>query len=448
VWDAKTMKESRRIELGGRVLAVAISDDGTHTAAVVRGKQGGEVYEWETAKPATALRPIHTQPGDFGAEPYASLTFSSDGTRLAGCAIDKQWLPHKPNTFLSGQVHIWKLDAEPKARAAPRHQYTIPLSKDSSPNFAVLDNFTIITAALKEGAIDLRDIRTGEIQARLVLGSFALGRIKLSSDRKWLAIEQHAVRNNVPALHFDVGVYEWPRMHAATIPACTQVLDVASTGKVVAVVRDKEIEIWDTATTKRLRAALFKHTRVDAAQFSPDGKLLALADHNDLVLWRWEENTRERLELGRSVGSLTFSPDGKFLAEGPTPSDIIQIRDVETRKVVQAFATGTKQMMSVPRIAYTQGGRVLITCDNILLSKDIVVPHRINLWDTTTGAVAHQLVLPAGLPMSIDVSPNGRYLAAMIEDSRAGLKLSVWRLDGEMGARAPGLATPAASPSR
>ena len=63
VWDAKTMKEARRVELGGRVLALAISDDGTRTAAYVRGKQGGEVYVWETAKPASAMKPIHTQLG-------------------------------------------------------------------------------------------------------------------------------------------------------------------------------------------------------------------------------------------------------------------------------------------------------------------------------------------------------------------------------------------------
>ena len=96
VWDAKTMKESRRVELGGRVMAVAISDDGTHTAACVRGKQGGEVYVWETAKPTNAMKPIHTQQADFGSEPYASLTFSSDGKRLAGCAIDKKWLQACP----------------------------------------------------------------------------------------------------------------------------------------------------------------------------------------------------------------------------------------------------------------------------------------------------------------------------------------------------------------
>jgi RNA polymerase sigma factor (sigma-70 family) len=447
VWDAKTMKEARRVELGGRVLAVAISPDGTHTAACIRGKQNAaEVYIWETAKVPSALKPIHAQIADFSGEPYASLSFSADGKRLAGCAIDKKWLPPKPRSFLPGQVHIWTLDAEPKAQAAPKHQYTVPLFNGTSPSFVVLDNYTIITTA-KEGAIDLRNIRNGDIQARIVLGNFAIGRIKLSSDRKFLAIEQHYLDNNVPSLNFDVGVYEWPRMLKATIPACTQMLDVASGGKVAAVVRDHEIEIWDIATTKRLKVAQHKPMRIDAAQFSPDGKLLAFTDRNELVLWRWEDDKLERIELGRSVGSLAFSPDGRFLAEGPTPRENLQIRDVATRKVVQTLTNGAKQTMDVPRMAYVQGGRMLIGCDKVHLSKEIPVPHRINLWDTASGAVAHQLALPSGMPLSMDVSPNGRYLAALIEDGEAGLKLSVWRLDGlaatpETGPRAPAAGTP------
>jgi RNA polymerase sigma factor (sigma-70 family) len=450
LWDAKTMKEAGRVEFGGRVLAVAISDDGTHTAACVRGKQGGGFYVWETAKPpAAAIRPIHNQPGDFGGEPYASLTFSADGKHLAGCVIDRKWLQRLADTRQGGQVHVWELAAEPKAQVPPNPIYTEPLSQGGPASFVVLDNFTILTAAGKEGAIDYRDIRDGRIQARIVLGKFTIGAMKLSSDHRWLALEEHALldRSSVPTTTFDVGVWGMKTHKMHTVPSCEGMLDVASGGRVVAVVRGKNIEVWDVATEKRLKTAPFKHTRIDAARFSPDGRVLAVSDRNELVLWRWEEDKHERVDLGRCVGALEFTPDGKLLAEGPTPGDSIQVRDVETRKVVQNLFNGAKRSMNVPRLAFTQGGRVVVGCDNIMKSKDVDVPHRITFWDTATGAVAHEIALPAGLPTGIDLSPNGRYLAAVVEGD-TGLSLNVWRLDGQMPVKMDGPTPPAATRPR
>ena len=115
---------------------------------------------------------------------------------------------------------------------------------------------------------------------------------------------------------------------------------------------------------------------------------------------------------------------------------------------MRELANGAKRSMNVPRMAYAQGGRVLIACDDITVVEEVVVPHRINLWDTTTGAVAHPIAVPAGLPSSIDVTPNGRHLVAMLDDGEVGMKLSVWRLDGEMPERGPGATPPAAARPR
>jgi RNA polymerase sigma factor (sigma-70 family) len=451
-WDAKTMKESRRVELGGRVLALAISDDNRHTAAYVRGKQGGDLYVWETAKPTSTIKPIHTEQADLGFEPYASLTFSPDGKQLASCVIDKRWLQIHPKNLLGGKVRAWELAAEPRGQLPPKHLYTKQLPKGSSTSFVILDNHSIVMAAPEEGAIDCRDLRDGDIQFRLVLGKFIIRGMKLSSDRKWLALEQHALPRNrgigASADTFEVGLYESTMDHKATIPSCTQILDVASGGKVVAVVREKKIELWEVARAKLLKSAPFKYTRIDAASFSPDGKLLALSDRNELVLWQWEANKHERIDLERSLGSLTFSPDGKFLAEGPTAGVNIQIRDVETRKVMKVLSHGTKRSMNVPGMAFTQGSRVLIACNNIPDVKEKDMPPSITLWDTAHSMIAHQIVLAGGLPSCIDAAPNGRYLVAILADGPSVRKLSVWRLGGGQPVTKTVPPRPAAVPPR
>lgn len=449
IWDAKTMKEARRLELGGRVAALAVSDDGARTAAYVLGKNG-EVYVWDTAQPLEAMKPIHTELSDFaGPHAFASLAFSPDGNRLAGCAIHKKWLTGLGE--LIGKVRVWELAADPKAQVAPRHSYVKELAKENSTNFVLLNNESLLMPASKEGAVDLRRIRDGLIQARIVLGKFTIGGVKMSSDRKWLAIEQHALvdepMTGAPGRACDIGIYAAPILLKATIPACGQLLDIAVDGQVVAVVRDKQIELWDVATAKKRKAAPFKHTQIDAVAFSPDGQLLAISDRNELVLWRWEEDSHQRIELGRSVGSLAFSPNGKLLAEGPSPGKEIQIRDLESKEVVQTLANDAARAMDIARLAFTQGGRVLVACDDILLDKKIPISHRIYLWDTADGSLAHQIEVPAGVPKNSEVSPNGRHLVVALEGSD-GIKLSGWRLDGREPVKEADGAPPAATRSR
>ena len=85
--------------------------------------------------------------------------------------------------------------------------------------------------------------------------------MKLSSDRRWLALQQHEPipPPNVllpPSREFEVGVWDMNTMkQQATISSCSELLDIAAGGKVVAVVRDKQIELWDTAASKLLKTA-------------------------------------------------------------------------------------------------------------------------------------------------------------------------------------------------
>jgi RNA polymerase sigma factor (sigma-70 family) len=435
VWDAKTMKEIRRVELGGRVGALAITDDGARTAAYVLGKTG-EVFVWDTAKPTNAMKPIHTDVHELtGKTSFASLSFTPDGKRLAGCAANLGWLSGRGGQPV-GKVRVWELAGEPKAQRPPKPLFTKELPKGATPSFAVYSRHSLLMKATgKEGAIDFRDLRDGSIQQRLTLGQFSIGRMKISPDRQWLALETHSLNPNLPAKTFDLYLLDLSKMiDHKTIPTCDRLLDVGSGH--VAVVRNGAIELWDLATAKLKKTAPFNTKRIDAAALSPDGSTLAVSDWNDLVLWRWTENAHERIDLGHTVGSLAFSPDGKTLAEGPSPRDAVRLRDVGTRKVERSLFNGTKQSLDVPKMAFTQGGRLLVAANAIHLAKEIPVPHRIHFWDTLTGGVAHEIAILDGFPRYLDVSPDGRTLIAAIEHD-GGVRLAAWAIDGEGPAAPP-----------
>jgi RNA polymerase sigma factor (sigma-70 family) len=105
VWDARTMKETRRLEFGQRIAALALTADGRQTAAVVVGKQA-EFYIWETAKPANNLKPLLADSGDYDGPIHASLAFSPNGRQLAGTVHNTDWLTRLGE--LVGKVHVWE----------------------------------------------------------------------------------------------------------------------------------------------------------------------------------------------------------------------------------------------------------------------------------------------------------------------------------------------------
>ena len=105
VWDAKTMKETSRLELGARVAALALSRDGKNIAAVVVGKLA-EFYRWDIAKPTNGMKPIHIDSSDFSGPIHACLSFSPDGQQLTGSAINAAWLTK--SGALVGKVPVWE----------------------------------------------------------------------------------------------------------------------------------------------------------------------------------------------------------------------------------------------------------------------------------------------------------------------------------------------------
>src|SRR5579864_136286 len=124
VWDARTLKESKRLELGNRIAALAITADGKNIAAVVVGKNA-EFYVWETASPANNMKPIHTDEYDYAGPIRAGLAFSPEGKQLSGIAINTAWLTRLGD--LTGKLHVWEID-EPKVEEKPVENAPVKLT--------------------------------------------------------------------------------------------------------------------------------------------------------------------------------------------------------------------------------------------------------------------------------------------------------------------------------
>ena len=431
-WDATTMKEKHRREFGSRIAALSISKDGSTAVAYVLGKVG-RVIIWDATDSTSVAKVIHVEPEDLSPPTaFASLDISPDGNRIAGCAGDRAWLDQSVQPNLVGRVRVWELDTAPGDQPTPKLLYSRPTMERS--RFVIPNNHSLVRTVARDddpGKIDFVRVFGGEIQSRLRISELPLGRLTISRDREWVAIEQHKNAGGEKAgPRFDIVVRNAMILSIrATVPDCEQLLDISKNGAVVAVVRNGRVELWDTTTTKRIKRAPFEHARIDAAKFSPDSNRMAISDRHTLVLWRWQEDQFERMDLGREVSSLAFSPDGRRLAEGPAADKTIHIRDVESKAVVQTLS---REAMSVPHLTFAQGGRVLVACDRMQF-KDSAIDGkprpRIFMWDTLDGSVAHEITTSGPIP-EFQFSPNERFLVAQIDGPNA-TTLNGWRLDGE-----------------
>jgi len=436
------MDEIHRRELGGRVAALAVTRDGQRVAAYVLGKQG-RVVMWDSGDDSGELTEIHTDVGDLsGTNAYACLEFSPDGNRLAGCAADRDWL-QQPDVLL-GKARVWEFTAPPAQQPAPRLAFVNPHGDGRGEDFLIPNNNVIYaTSAKNDGTLYLYDVDDGVILSAMGFGEgTVLRQLMLSADREWLVIGQTKAESEQQIFdaHVRHSILHPPR---GTIPDCERVLGLSVHGEEIAVLRGSRIELWDTVKAELIRQAPFQHTRIDAVQFSPDGRMLAISDQDTLVLWQWQQDEYERIELGRSVSSLAFTPDGRFLAEGPAVDDEIQIREIGTGQIIRRLSSG--RSLSVPHLAFAQGGRMLIACDmtadNGQEQNQLERP-RIFMWDTADSSLAHSIAVP-GVPHSFDVSPNELYLVSRVV-GRDGSKLMGWRLDGKQAPTRSGNEAPAA----
>ena len=128
--------------------------------------------------------------------------------------------------------------------------------------------------------------------------------------------------------------------------------------------------VWDLWAGKRI-ASLRADGYVGALQFSFDGKLLATVGEKydsraRVKLWNW----KQKKQLGTTgfgtysnYATLTFSPDGKYLAVGNTSIGKTSLLDIKKlQQVLQLPAPSQVQVNSgvpVPKVAFSRDGKFM-----------------------------------------------------------------------------------------
>ncbi|MFC7381721.1 NACHT and WD repeat domain-containing protein [Sphaerisporangium rhizosphaerae] len=383
------------------VSQVAFSADGKLLAS---SDDAGTVRIWDVATSRPVGRPLPTTSRP-DAHPYSlGIAFSPDGRLLAAAGHDRR-------------LWIWN--------AADGKPVGVPLRPDDqradiAPDVVAFSpDGKLLAAGCNDGTVRLWDLTAGHPvgpPVRRFAGPYsAVTTIAFSPDGTALAAGS------------DGQVRLWSTTTGRLLGAPLQVQPSGSSGSVNTVAFSPDgklmatyatsglVRLWNPATGRLVRQFLSgaPSNSAEGMAFSPDGRLLAVADGNARLVRLWNpatgRQTGETLAVNSTVSwyvnGLAFSPRGHVLA-GAAGDGTVRLWDLDARRFVgQPLRAGTVNTFSVIYdLAFRGQGDLLAA-----ISSDGLV----RLWDPATGRQTGK-PLQAGetsLGGSLAISPDGTRLA-------------------------------------
>jgi WD40 repeat protein len=400
VWNVQSGKRLFWTDAGEWVTVLALSPDGK-TLATGGWNQAVRLWDLTTGKELRRLQ-IHDK------RCYA-LQFSPDGKTLA-CSTAELYL------------HFWEVATGKEILGISDLGGRLAFSPDGK---------TLVTGV--EGNLQLLDAATGKLIRRFErICSPGSGDLAISADGKVLAsgldsnflglwevatgkllhptLAQQGHQSGVVSLAFspdgqslasggapyDATLHIWDlgtakSKHRFTTPrqsvACVA---YAPDGKVLAAgggtphlgkTTDRDVRLYDPATGKLRRRFTAHPHQIATLSFSPDSKTLATSGYRDHLIKLWDVSTAKELRRlalfkpGDWVSTVSFSPNGKFLAAGAWQGEpIFWPLDPKGKPSYLEY----EQPRACRFLAFATDGKTLVTAE---IGKSQVV----RVWDVNDG---------------------------------------------------------------